>query len=163
MDNVSFGPSPDFSNGSGFLNGSDSDFDEFGYLESHLGPRYLNTPVLAVLSSVYVAIFLSGTVGNVCTCIVIARNRHMHTATNYYLFSLSVSDLATLFLGMSLILIFKSKLILLFWLFSLWYFFLHYIINLLNCNFEWHYKNLEKKLFQKSIFNMSLIYNDHKF
>lgn len=141
MDNVSFGPSPDFSNGSGFLNGSDSDFDEFGYLESHLGPRYLNTPVLAVLSSVYVAIFLSGTVGNVCTCIVIARNRHMHTATNYYLFSLSVSDLATLFLGMSLILIFKSFLT----VFSL--IFLFTLYHVLNCNFKWHYNNLEKKLF----------------
>lgn len=122
MDNVSFGPSPDFSNGSGFSNGSDSDFDEFGYLELNLGPRHLHAPVLAVLSSVYVAIFLSGTVGNVCTCIVIARNRHMHTATNYYLFSLSVSDLATLFLGMSLILIFKRKSVLFFFFYLLFHF-----------------------------------------
>lgn len=122
MDNVSFGPSPDFSNGSGFSNGSDSDFDEFGYLELNLGPRHLLAPVLAVLSSVYVAIFLSGTVGNVCTCIVIARNRHMHTATNYYLFSLSVSDLATLFLGMSLILIFKRKSVLLLFFYLLFHF-----------------------------------------
>lgn len=143
MDNVSFGPSPDFSNGSGFSNGSDSDFDEFGYLELNLGPRHLHAPVLAVLSSVYVAIFLSGTVGNVCTCIVIARNRHMHTATNYYLFSLSVSDLATLFLGMSLILIFKRKSVLLLFfylLFHFWYFLLA-LYYLFNCtsNFDWHF------------------------
>lgn len=41
--------------------------------------------------------------------------------------------------------------------------FLFTLYHVLNCNFKWHYKNLEKKLFQKSIFNMSLIYNDHKF
>ncbi|KAH9392547.1 G-protein coupled receptor, partial [Tyrophagus putrescentiae] len=37
--------------------------------------------------------------GNICTCIVIARNKYMHTATNYYLFSLAVSDLLLLVLG----------------------------------------------------------------
>lgn len=41
--------------------------------------------------------------------------------------------------------------------------FLFTLYHVLNCNFKWHYKNLEKKLFQKSIFNMSLIYNDNKF
>ncbi|WAR08041.1 PK1R-like protein [Mya arenaria] len=38
--------------------------------------------------------------GNVCTCIVIARNNYMHTATNYYLFSLAVSDMLTLIFGL---------------------------------------------------------------
>ena len=41
---------------------------------------------------IYVAIFVVGVVGNVCTCIVISRNRYMHTTTNYYLFNLAVSD-----------------------------------------------------------------------
>ena len=43
---------------------------------------------------------LTGTIGNLCTCIVIARKRYMHTATNFYLFSLAVSDLLLLLLGL---------------------------------------------------------------
>jgi hypothetical protein len=48
----------------------------------------------------YVVILLTGLVGNVSTCVVIARNKHMHTATNYYLFSLAVSDLLLLVSGL---------------------------------------------------------------
>ncbi|KAL1123048.1 hypothetical protein AAG570_002136 [Ranatra chinensis] len=59
-------------------------------------PLYVVLPITLA----YVAIFVSGVVGNVSTCIVIARNRHMHTATNYYLFSLAISDLLLLVAGM---------------------------------------------------------------
>ncbi|XP_064476469.1 pyrokinin-1 receptor-like [Ornithodoros turicata] len=52
------------------------------------------------MSLVYSVLLVSGIIGNVCTCIVIARNRYMHTATNYYLFSLAVSDLLLLVLGL---------------------------------------------------------------
>ncbi|VDO90350.1 unnamed protein product [Haemonchus placei] len=45
-------------------------------------------------------IFIIGTVGNICTCVVITRNRSMHTHTNFYLFSLALSDLVVLFLGL---------------------------------------------------------------
>lgn len=38
------------------------------------------------MTVVYVVILLSGLLGNISTCIVIARNTYMHTATNYYLF-----------------------------------------------------------------------------
>ncbi|XP_061167513.1 neuropeptides capa receptor-like [Saccostrea echinata] len=79
---------------------NESHFSELDYLEQNLGVRHLDTPSLVILTTVYLSIFLSGTVGNICTCIVIARNRHMHTATNYYLFNLSVSDLATLILAL---------------------------------------------------------------
>ncbi|XP_013387203.1 pyrokinin-1 receptor [Lingula anatina] len=65
--------------------------------------------LLAVLTIVYCTIFVTGVVGNVCTCIVIARNNCMHTATNYYLFSLAVSDLMTIVIGLppDLVLIWK--------------------------------------------------------
>jgi len=42
---------------------------------------------------------MTGVVGNVTTCVVIARNSYMHTATNYYLFSLAISDTLSLVLG----------------------------------------------------------------
>lgn len=58
--------------------------------------------VNVMLTIVYLAIFLIGVVGNVCNCLVIAdsRNKYMKTATNYYLFSLSVSDLLLLTFGL---------------------------------------------------------------
>lgn len=47
----------------------------------------------------YIIIFIAGVLGNVITCIVISRNRSMHTATNYYLFNLAISDLLLLLSG----------------------------------------------------------------
>jgi hypothetical protein len=38
------------------------------------------------MTVIYSLILLSGLVGNVSTCVVIARTSYMHTATNYYLF-----------------------------------------------------------------------------
>lgn len=55
--------------------------------------------ILIMLTVIYVIIFFTGVLGNVVTCIVIARNRGMHTAVNYYLFSLAVSDLLLLLSG----------------------------------------------------------------
>jgi len=72
------------------------------FLEQSLGRRYRSLAEAVALVSVYCVIFLTGIAGNVCTCIVIVRNKRMHTATNYYLFSLAVSDLLTLLLGQSL-------------------------------------------------------------
>lgn len=68
-------------------------------LEEHLGPRYRSAIESGILIAVYSAIFLTGILGNAFTCIVIIRNKRMHTATNYYLFSLAISDLLTLLLG----------------------------------------------------------------
>ena len=76
--------------------------DVEAFLEQNLGRRYRSLTESVVLVSVYCIIFLTGIAGNVCTCIVIVRNKRMHTATNYYLFSLAVSDLLTLLLGQSL-------------------------------------------------------------
>ena len=55
--------------------------------------------VLIVLTVIYVLIFITGVTGNVVTCVVIFQNKGMHTAVNYYLFSLAVSDLLLLISG----------------------------------------------------------------
>ncbi|KAH9420605.1 G-protein coupled receptor [Dermatophagoides pteronyssinus] len=52
------------------------------------------------MTILYILILVTGVIGNVLTCVVIARNRYMHTATNYYLFSLAISDLLLLVLGL---------------------------------------------------------------
>ena len=64
-------------------------------------PLHLQVPVfvLAPMTAIYVTSFITGVVGNVATGVVIVRNRSMHTATNYYLFSLALSDLVILLLG----------------------------------------------------------------
>lgn len=52
------------------------------------------------MTILYALILIAGVIGNISTCIVIARNKYMRTATNYYLFSLAVSDLLLLILGL---------------------------------------------------------------
>ncbi|KAG7213585.1 hypothetical protein KM043_002839 [Ampulex compressa] len=56
--------------------------------------------IVLPITVIYAVIFFTGVVGNVSTCVVIARNKSMHTATNYYLFSLAVSDLLLLISGL---------------------------------------------------------------
>ncbi|XP_073482610.1 neuromedin-U receptor 1 [Aquarana catesbeiana] len=69
-------------------------------LFKYLGPRRSNyfTPICII----YLIIFTVGAVGNTLTCIVIIKHKIMRTPTNYYLFSLAISDLLVLLLGMPL-------------------------------------------------------------
>uniref|UniRef100_A0A182W5Y8 G-protein coupled receptors family 1 profile domain-containing protein n=1 Tax=Anopheles minimus TaxID=112268 RepID=A0A182W5Y8_9DIPT len=55
--------------------------------------------IVIPISIIYSTIFVIGVLGNIITCIVISRNKSMHTATNYYLFSLAISDLLLLITG----------------------------------------------------------------
>lgn len=54
------------------------------------------------LTVIFALLLVTGCIGNLCTAIVIARpkNKYMHTATNYYLFSLAMSDFLFLILGL---------------------------------------------------------------
>ncbi|XP_026483816.2 pyrokinin-1 receptor-like isoform X1 [Vanessa tameamea] len=63
-------------------------------------PESLN--VIIPLTIIYIIIFIAGVLGNISTCVVIGRNRSMHTATNFYLFSLAISDLLLLLCGLPL-------------------------------------------------------------
>lgn len=89
------------SNSSGSNTINTTEFDMDAYLETYLGAKHLSIPESAILTLVYCLIFLTGVIGNVFTCIVITRNNYMHTATNYYLFSLAISDVLTLIIGKS--------------------------------------------------------------
>lgn len=55
--------------------------------------------IILPITICYLIIFIAGVLGNVITCIVIAKNKTMHTATNYYLFNLAVSDFFVLMFG----------------------------------------------------------------
>lgn len=75
------------------------DFDIDDFLLQSLGPKRLPLNWLIPLTVVYSIIFLTGIVGNICTCLVIARNQYMQTATNCYLFNLAIADMMTLLFG----------------------------------------------------------------
>lgn len=68
--------------------------------EDVFGPKRDSVFIIIPLTIIYLIIFVTGIMGNVSTCIVIARNRSMHTATNYYLFSLAISDILLLVMGL---------------------------------------------------------------
>ncbi|XP_075047806.1 neuromedin-U receptor 2-like [Mixophyes fleayi] len=65
-----------------------------------LGPKM--SSFFLPVSLMYLVIFLTGVAGNLLTCTVIAKHRKMRTPTNFYLFSLAVSDLLVLVFGMPL-------------------------------------------------------------
>ena len=68
--------------------------------EEILGPRRDALTTVIPMTFVYTLIFITGLFGNLCTCIVIIRNKYMHTTVNFYLFSLAVSDLLLLIVGL---------------------------------------------------------------
>ncbi len=69
------------------------------YVYGQLGDRCVTPAIVTPTVIIYSFILLLGVLGNVCTCLVIARNRSMQNPTNYYLFSLALSDLLMLILG----------------------------------------------------------------
>ncbi|XP_039183351.1 neuromedin-U receptor 1 isoform X3 [Crotalus tigris] len=66
----------------------------------YLGPR--RSGFFVPVCTTYLLIFVVGALGNLMTCLVIIQHRFMRTPTNYYLFSLAISDLLVLLLGMPL-------------------------------------------------------------
>ena len=80
------------------FNLTDDNFSDV-YSEGSYGPTRDPLYVVIPTTVIYFIIFVTGFVGNISTCIVISRNRSMHTATNYYLFSLAVSDFILLISG----------------------------------------------------------------
>ncbi|XP_029643904.2 pyrokinin-1 receptor-like [Octopus sinensis] len=65
-----------------------------------LGPKREELTKVIPMTIVYSIIFFTGIIGNVCTCIVIAKAKYMRTTTNIYLFNLAVADLLVLILGL---------------------------------------------------------------
>lgn len=65
----------------------------------YLGEKRKDIGSVVVLTIIYAGVFILGIIGNLSTCVVIARSPYMHTVTNYYLFSLAISDLLILIMG----------------------------------------------------------------
>ncbi|RCN51934.1 7 transmembrane receptor [Ancylostoma caninum] len=70
------------------------------YVSNVMGKRCLSDSIWISTVIAYSMIFIVGIVGNICTCLVIIRNKSMHTHTNFYLFSLALSDMLVLSLGL---------------------------------------------------------------
>ncbi|XP_063532197.1 neuromedin-U receptor 1-like [Cydia strobilella] len=65
------------------------------FLEEALPKEYAYSKVIYAISMF--CIFTVSLIGNLLTCVVIYYDKSMHTATNYYLFNLAVSDLIVTF------------------------------------------------------------------
>lgn len=78
------------------LNSSMENESNSTYMMAKRDPLYIVVP----MTIMYSVIFVTGVIGNSITCMVIAKHKYMHTATNYYLFSLAVSDLILLVSGL---------------------------------------------------------------
>ncbi|KAM9128897.1 neuromedin-U receptor 2 [Pangshura tecta] len=70
------------------------------YLAFLCGPK--QSHLFLPMTLVYALIFVVGVMGNLLVCLVILKHRNMKTPTNYYLFSLAISDLLVLLFGMPL-------------------------------------------------------------
>lgn len=77
------------------------------YVDNTMGPKCIGQTMIICTFIVYCTLFLVGTFGNILIVLVVVKNRAMHTATNYYLLSLAVSDLLSLVLGMFFVIISK--------------------------------------------------------
>lgn len=77
-------------------NMSTEDSWESNFIMPKRDPLYIVVP----MTIAYSIIFVTGVIGNTITCLVIAKHKYMHTATNYYLFSLAISDLILLVSGL---------------------------------------------------------------
>ncbi|WAR09401.1 PK1R-like protein [Mya arenaria] len=98
VEQMSPGPA---NNTSAYVNGTwASSGDHAALLLRTLGERRKGVTTVILLTIIYTAIFITGVLGNLSTCIVIWRNSYMHSVTNYYLFNLAVSDVLTLFIAL---------------------------------------------------------------
>ena len=64
-----------------------------------MGAQHLPLTTIVPITAVYAVIFLVGVLGNICTILVIIKNKFMHTSTNAYLANLAISDLLTHLVG----------------------------------------------------------------
>jgi hypothetical protein len=87
------------SSGNDSLSDDVTSFDELNYLSQMLGPQRQPLGKLVPLTVVYTVMSITGIFGNLSVCCVILRIPSMRSATNYYLFSLAISDLLILLLG----------------------------------------------------------------
>ncbi|GAB0092449.1 Pyrokinin-1 receptor [Sergentomyia squamirostris] len=83
----------------GAFDGNDTDYVAQFNLTAVFGEKRDPLYIVIPITIIYLLIFVSGLIGNISTCIVISRNKSMHTATNYYLFSLAISDFLLLITG----------------------------------------------------------------
>lgn len=77
-----------------------SQISNFTQCSDLMGKKRDSFSVIIPIIVLYIVIFFSGIIGNISTCVVISKNKSMHTATNYYLYSLAISDLLLLISGL---------------------------------------------------------------
>lgn len=70
---------------------------------SKLGQKQKDLFTVVLLTIVYIIIFLTGSIGNLTTCLILRKRVYLHTVTNIYLLNLAIADLLTIVLGKNLV------------------------------------------------------------
>ena len=79
------------------VNNGSVELEEF--LNAALGPQQVTLNWLIPVTIFYVLVFITGLVGNIAVCVVIIKNKSLHSAMNYYLISLALADLIIIIMG----------------------------------------------------------------
>ncbi|XP_035671241.1 neuropeptide FF receptor 2-like [Branchiostoma floridae] len=98
------------SNGSDFIDGG------LNVTDDRLPPLKHDLGVTVVIVLGYVLVFVMCVAGNVLVCAIIAKNRNLHTVTNFFIFNLALADLLVALICMPVTLVYTiiySKLVLL--------------------------------------------------
>ncbi|KAL1509283.1 hypothetical protein ABEB36_004045 [Hypothenemus hampei] len=90
----------DFACADGVLNRTNITINPWPYIACFYGPQTQDLPMTILITVINGLIFVTGVLGNIAVCIVIIKQPTLHTATNYYLFNLAVSDVSLLIFGL---------------------------------------------------------------
>ncbi|XP_019756920.1 neuropeptides capa receptor isoform X1 [Dendroctonus ponderosae] len=82
------------------MNRTNVSLDPWNYIACFYGPQMQDLQMTLLITIINGIIFVTGVLGNIAVCIVIIKQPILHTATNYYLFNLAVSDVTLLIFGL---------------------------------------------------------------
>ncbi|XP_066252813.1 neuropeptides capa receptor-like isoform X2 [Euwallacea similis] len=93
---------PTYSCANRYMNSTNVTTNPWPYIACFNGPQTQTqdlemTILITVINGL---IFVTGVLGNIAVCIVIIKQPTLHTATNYYLFNLAMSDITLLIFGL---------------------------------------------------------------
>ncbi|XP_066304208.1 neuropeptide FF receptor 2-like [Branchiostoma lanceolatum] len=100
MSEVEMDEAQNSSNGSDFIDGAWNATDE------RLPPLKHDLGVTVVIVLGYVLVFVMCVTGNVLVCAIIAKNRNLHTVTNFFIFNLALADLLVALICMPVTLVY---------------------------------------------------------
>lgn len=73
--------------------------DPWEYINCFRGPQTQELDIAICVTVINAIIFVTGLLGNITVCVVIAKHQALNSPTDYYLLNLAVSDVTLLLFG----------------------------------------------------------------